>query len=140
MMVDGTFDKITKKEALSLTRESEKLELNLGGIKNMKGLPDALFIIDVGFERIAVKEANKLDIPVVGVVDSNNSPLNIDYVIPGNDDSIRAITLYANSMADAIIEAKEKGRQVVEEGDFVEVREEDAPENQPEDSAEESEE
>jgi len=140
MMVDGTFDKITKKEALSLTRESEKLELNLGGIKNMKGLPDALFIIDVGFERIAVKEANKLDIPVVGVVDSNNSPLNIDYVIPGNDDSIRAITLYANSMADAIIEAKEKGRQIVDEGDFVEVREEDAPENQPEDSAEESEE
>lgn len=132
MMIDGTFDKITKKEALTLTRESEKLELNLGGIKDMKNLPDAMFVIDVGYEKIAVKEANKLGIPVVGVVDTNNSPLNINYVIPGNDDSIRAITLYANGMADAISESKDKRLQVIDEGDFVEVKEDEESENQEE--------
>jgi small subunit ribosomal protein S2 len=131
MMVDGTFDKITKKEALTLTRESEKLELNLGGIKDMKNLPDAMFVIDVGHEKIAVKEANKLGIPVVGIVDTNNSPLNIQYVIPGNDDSIRAITLYANGMADVVSESKDKKLQVVGEGDFVEVKDEES-ENQEE--------
>jgi len=138
MMVDGTFDKITKKEALSLTRELEKLERNLGGIKDMKGLPHAIFIVDVGHEKIAVKEANKLGVPVVGVVDTNHSPLNVDYVIPGNDDSIRAITLYVNGVADAIIEAREAGLQIIDDGDFVEVKEEDAPENQetPEESSE----
>jgi len=130
MMVDGTFDKITKKEALSLTRELEKLERNLGGIKEMKNLPHAIFIIDVGHEKIAVKEANKLGIPVVGVVDTNHSPLNVDYVIPGNDDSIRAITLYVNGVADAIAEAKEGSLEVVDDSDFVEVKEEDVSEDQ----------
>jgi small subunit ribosomal protein S2 len=136
MMVDGTFDKITKKEALTLTRESEKLELNLGGIKDMKNLPDAMFVIDVGYEKIAVKEANKLGIPVVGIVDTNNSPLNINYVIPGNDDSIRAITLYANGMADVIRESKDKRLRVIDEGDFVEVKEEDEESENPEEFAE----
>jgi len=138
MMVDGTYDKITKKEALSLTRESEKLERNLGGIKDMKGLPHAIFIIDVGHEKIAVKEANKLGVSVVGVVDTNHSPLNINYVIPGNDDSIRAITLYVNGIADKIIEAKETGSQILDEGDFVEVKEEDTQENQEEAKSAES--
>ena len=88
------------------TRELEKLETNLSGIKDMKGIPDALFIIDVGYENIAVKEAVKLGIPVIGIVDSNNSPKNIDYVIPGNDDAIRSISLYTKGMADAIIDGR----------------------------------
>jgi small subunit ribosomal protein S2 len=120
---DGTLHRLTKKEALSLTRELEKLERSLGGIKDMNGLPDALFIIDVGYERIAVKEATKLGIPVVGVVDTNNSPLNIDYLIPGNDDAIRAITLYANGISDAIIEGRQASLQIVEEDDYAEVDE-----------------
>ena len=106
MQTDGSFDHINKKEQLMYARELEKLEANLSGIKDMKGIPDALFIIDVGYENIAVKEAIKLGIPVIGIVDSNNSPKNIDYVIPGNDDAIRSISLYAKGMADAIIEGR----------------------------------
>jgi len=107
MTFDGTFKHLTKKEALQLTREKEKLETGIGGIKNMGGLPDALFIIDVGHEDIAVKEAKRLSIPVIGIVDTNNQPDGIDYIIPGNDDATRAIKLYCNALADAIIEAKE---------------------------------
>jgi small subunit ribosomal protein S2 len=114
---DGTLHRITKKEALSLTRELEKLERSLGGIKDMNALPDALFIIDVGYERIAVAEAVKLNIPVVGVVDTNNNPEQVDYVIPGNDDAIRAITLYVNGIADTIIESRQASLQMVMEGD-----------------------
>lgn len=112
MAVDGTFAKLTKKEALDLTRESAKLESSLGGIKHMNSLPDALFVIDVGHENIAVCEARKLGIPVLGIVDTNNSPLNIDYVIPGNDDAIRAIQLYLNGIADAILEGIQSNAQV----------------------------
>jgi small subunit ribosomal protein S2 len=104
---DGTLNRLTKKEALSLTRELEKLERSLGGIKDMNNLPDALFIIDVGYERIAIKEAVKLGIPICGVVDTNHNPQYVDYVIPGNDDAIRAITLYVNGIADAIIEGRQ---------------------------------
>jgi len=119
---DGTLHRLTKKEALSLTRELDKLERSLGGIKDMNGLPDALFIVDVGHEKIAIKEATKLGIPVVAVVDTNNSPLNVDYIIPGNDDAIRAITLYSGGMADTILDAHQTSSQVVEnEDDFVEV-------------------
>ena len=100
------FARITKKEALGLRREMEKLEKVLGGIKNMKGLPDAIFVIDVGHEEIAISEANKLGIPVFGIVDTNNSPDGIDYIIPGNDDAIKAIRLYSQGIADAIIEGR----------------------------------
>mgnify|MGYP003572380009 CR=1 FL=1 len=100
------FARITKKEALGLRREMEKLEKVLGGIKNMKGLPDALFVIDVGHEEIAISEANKLGIPVFGIVDTNNSPDGIDYIVPGNDDAIKAIRLYSQGIADAIIEGR----------------------------------
>lgn len=124
MTTDGTLERLPKKEALTMTRSLEKLERSLGGIKNMNGLPDAMFVIDVGHERIAISEANKLGIPVIGVVDSNNSPDGIDYVIPGNDDAIRAISLYVNGMADAINEGKESSLQGFDE--FVEV-EESAP-------------
>tara|TARA_B100000427_G_scaffold224245_1_gene187910 strand:- start:367 stop:1356 length:990 start_codon:yes stop_codon:yes gene_type:complete len=106
MQTDGSFEHINKKEQLMYARELEKLEVNLSGIKDMKGIPDALFVIDVGYENIAVKEATKLGIPVIGVVDSNNSPKNIDYVIPGNDDAIRSISLYTKGMSDAIIEGR----------------------------------
>ncbi len=104
MAEDGTFQKLGKKEILTLTREAEKLERSLGGIKDMRGLPDAIFVIDVGYEKIAVQEANKLGIPVIGIVDTNNSLQGVDYVIPGNDDAIRAIQLYVSAAADAINE------------------------------------
>jgi small subunit ribosomal protein S2 len=126
IMVDGTLNQISKKEALSLNRELEKLERSLGGIKDMDGLPDALFIVDVGHEKIAVREAAKLKIPVIGVVDSNNDPQNIDYIIPGNDDAIRAITLYAKGIADAVLEARQTKLAMSatgEEDDFVEIQE-----------------
>ena len=123
MQTDGTFSKLTKKEALTLTREMEKLERSLGGIKDMGGVPDAVFIIDVGHEKIAVAEAKKLGIPVIGVVDTNNSPDNIDYIIPGNDDAIRAIRLYAQGMADAIISGRETITVGGAEDDFVELGE-----------------
>lgn len=99
--VDGTFNKLTKKEALERTREKDKLEKSLGGIKEMGGLPDAIFVIDVDHEQIAVAEAKKLGIPVIGVVDTNSNPANIDYLIPGNDDAIRSIELFVGSIADA---------------------------------------
>jgi small subunit ribosomal protein S2 len=104
---NGKFDKMIKKEALKLDRELGKLQQSLGGFKDMVGLPDALFVIDVGFEKIAVQEANKLGIPVIGVVDTNNSPDGVDYVIPGNDDSIKSIELYARLVADTILATKE---------------------------------
>ena len=107
MAESDSYEKISKKEILQFSREKDKLEKTLGGIKDMGGLPDVLFIIDVGYEKIAVLEATKLGIPVVGVVDTNNSPDNIDYIVPGNDDSMRAIKLYARLVADAIIEGKE---------------------------------
>jgi len=106
METDGSFDRLVKKEVLQLTRERDKLERSLGGIKDMNGLPDALFVVDVGHESIAVAEARKLGIPVIAVVDTNHSPENIDYVIPGNDDAIRAVRLYAQLAADAILEGR----------------------------------
>lgn len=121
---DGTFEKITKKEALMLTREMDKLERSIGGIKDMGGLPDALFVIDVDHERIAIKEANKLGIPVIGIVDTNSNPDGIDYVIPGNDDAIRAIQVYAKAVADACLEGSTGGEVSADE--FVEVSEEAA--------------
>ncbi len=124
----GGFEGLNKKEVLTLSREQEKLERSLGGIKNMNGLPDALFVIDVGHEKIAVAEAVKLGIPVVGVVDSNNDPDSIDYVIPGNDDAIRAITLYAQGAAKAILEGKaSSGIRMTEGDEFVEVEEVSKP-------------
>ncbi len=107
MAQSNSYEKINKKEILQLSREQEKLEKTLGGIKEMGGLPDVLFVVDVGYENIAVQEASKLGIPVVGVVDTNNSPDNIDYIIPGNDDSMRAINLYVKLVADEIIVGKE---------------------------------
>lgn len=121
---DGTFEKLTKKEALMRSREMEKLELSIGGIKDMGGLPDALFVIDVDHERIAVNEANKLGIPVIGIVDTNSNPDGIDYVIPGNDDALRAIQIYAQSVSDACIEGNETNAGV--KSDFVEVEEQTA--------------
>lgn len=117
MVHDGTLDRLTKREGLSVQRELRKLERSLGGIKDMDGLPDVLFIIDVGHERIAVGEALKLGIPVVGVVDSNNSPDGVDYVIPGNDDAIRAIELYVRGAADAIIEGREAAQLAIQSGE-----------------------
>lgn len=113
MMDAGKLEGLKKKEILNLTREQEKLEKSIGGIKKMGGLPDALFIIDVDHESIAIKEANNLGIPVIAVVDSNSNPDGVDYVIPGNDDSMRAIRLYTSSMADAVLE----GRASVATGD-----------------------
>ena len=104
--VDGTFERLTKKEALMRRRDLEKLDKGIGGIKNMGGLPDALFVIDVDHERIAVTEANKIGIPVIGIVDTNSDPDGVDIVIPGNDDAIRAIQLYVASVADAYIEGR----------------------------------
>jgi small subunit ribosomal protein S2 len=103
MRDNGTLQRMIKKEALQITRELAKLERSLGGIKDMGGLPDVLFVIDVGHEHIAVSEAKRLRIPVIGVVDTNNSPRDIDYVIPGNDDSMRAIQLYVGAVADSIL-------------------------------------
>lgn len=117
---DGTFDKLTKKEALMRTRDMEKLERSIGGIKDMGGLPDALFVIDVDNERIAVQEANKLGIPVIGIVDTNSDPDGIDYIIPGNDDAIRAIKLYSTAMADAIIAGISNSSGVPNKDEFVE--------------------
>lgn len=121
MSQDGTFDKLTKKEALMRAREMEKLELSIGGIKDMGGLPDALFVIDVDHERIAINEANKLGIPVIGIVDTNSNPDGVDYVIPGNDDALRAIQIYARSIADACLEGQ--GKNATDKSEFVEVEE-----------------
>ncbi|GAB6070216.1 30S ribosomal protein S2 [Thiomicrorhabdus hydrogeniphila] len=126
MEKDGTFEKITKKEALMMTRQKTKLELSLGGIKDMRAMPDAIFIIDTGNEKIAIQEAQNLGIPVIGVVDTNNDPRGVDYVIPGNDDAIRAISLYLSAAADAINEGKATITTAVEGDDFVEAEEKTA--------------
>ena len=123
-------DAMSKKEQLMFTREIAKLERDIGGIQDMAALPDAIFVIDVGFHKIAVSEAQKLGIPLIGVVDSNHNPVGIDYVIPGNDDSSKAVTLYARGMADAVLEGKANPindlvKAVAAEGsdEFVEVQE-----------------
>ncbi len=130
MEADGSIDRMSKKEALRYRRELEKLESNLSGIKDMPGLPDAMFVIDVGYEDIAIKEAIILGITVIGVVDSNNSPQGVDYVIPGNDDAIRSIRLYAKGVADAILDGRQTIAHLGGEGkadDFVELDESGAP-------------
>ena len=121
---DGTFEKLNKKEILTRTRMKDKLENSIGGIKDMNGLPDILFVVDVDHERIAINEANKLGIPVVGIVDSNSDPDGVDYIIPGNDDSIRAIKLYAASIADSVLEGKAQSATTTSKDEFVEVAEE----------------
>jgi small subunit ribosomal protein S2 len=124
----GGLERMSKKEALTFQREVEKLNKSIGGIKEMNALPDALFVIDVGYHKIAVAEAQKLGIPVIGVVDTNHSPEGIDYVIPGNDDSSRAVRLYARGVADAVLEGKAQALQGVVNaatGEFVEVSEEE---------------
>lgn len=123
---DGTFEKLTKKEALMRTRTMQKLDLSIGGIKDMGGLPDAMFVIDVEHERIAIQEANKLGIPVIGIVDTNSDPSGVDYVIPGNDDAIRAIRLYVAAMADACVEGIAEGAAVPNKDEFVEVEDNNA--------------
>jgi len=131
MALDGTFERMAKKEALGLQRELQKLQRSLGGIKELSAPPDALFIIDVGYQKGAVAEAVKLGIPVIGVVDTNHSPDGISYIIPGNDDSSRAIRLYARGMADTVLEGR---NQAVEEvaaasrDEFVEVEEDEGGE------------
>ncbi len=120
---DGTFDKLTKKEALMRTREMEKLEKSLGGIKNMGGLPDALFVIDADHEHIAIKEANNLGIPVFAVVDTNSDPDGVDYVIPGNDDAIRAVQLYLDAVSGTYKEGRNQDIVAQAEDELVEVAE-----------------
>jgi small subunit ribosomal protein S2 len=129
MAEEGAFEKMSKKEGLMLQRELTKLQKSLGGIKDMGGLPDALFVVDVGYHKIAITEANKLGIPVIGIVDTNHNPEGVNYVIPGNDDSSRAIRLYARGVADAILEGKNQSmNEVVQamagDDEFVEVEEE----------------
>ena len=124
---DGTFERLVKKEVLELTREHEKLEKSLGGIKDMKGLPDVMFVVDVGHEDIAVKEARKLGIPVIAVVDTNCSPKDVDYVIPGNDDAIRSIRLYTQLAADAVLEGRASVPHIDDSDEFIELDEEGRP-------------
>ena len=121
MVQDGTLDKLVKKEALDHQRELEKLNSSLGGIKDMQGLPDAMFVIDVGFQKGAITEAKKLGIPVVGVVDTNHSPDGMHYVIPGNDDSSQAVRLYARGVADAVLEGRSQSIHEIVEMDETEV-------------------
>jgi small subunit ribosomal protein S2 len=128
MVADGTTERMSKKEALSFQRELEKLDRSLGGIKSLDGLPDALFVIDVGYQKGAVAEAKKLGVPVIGVVDTNNSPDGVTHVIPGNDDSSRAIRLYARGVADAVLEGRSQTLSEIvgaTSDEFVEVEEED---------------
>jgi len=125
-MSEGNFEKLSKKETLTLQREMDKLKKSIGGIKDMGGLPDAIFVIDVGYHKIAITEAGKLGIPVIGVVDTNHSPEGVSYVIPGNDDSSGAIRLYARGVADAILEGKNQSinevvQQLAGDDEFVEV-------------------
>ena len=127
MMEEGKTDHLVKKEVLQLTRERDKLEKSLGGIKDMKGLPDAMFVVDVGHEDIAVKEARKLGIPVIAVVDTNCSPEDIDYIIPGNDDAIRSIRLYTQLVADAVLEGRASAPHIEVDDEFVELDEEGNP-------------
>lgn len=133
MVEDGSFEKLSKKEALTLRRELDKLQKSIGGIKDMAGLPDAIFVIDVGYHKITITEATKLGIPVIGVVDTNHSPEGVSYIIPGNDDSSRAIRLYARGVADAILEGKSQSvneivQQLAGDDEFVEVEAEGAAE------------
>ena len=123
MATDGRFDRLVKREVLGLKRESEKLNISLGGIKNMNRLPDALFVIDIGHEDIAIKEAKQLGIPVVAVVDTNYDPSLVDYAIPGNDDAIRAVQLYVRAAADAVLEGKAAAPQTAgsDKDEFVEL-------------------
>ncbi|GAB2882142.1 30S ribosomal protein S2 [Microbulbifer echini] len=123
---DGTFEKLTKKEALMRTRTMEKLDRSIGGIKDMGGLPDAIFVIDVEHERIAIQEANKLGIPVIGVVDTNSDPAGVDYVIPGNDDAIRAIKLYTTVVADAVLAGAAEAGNAVAKDEYVEASDDEA--------------
>jgi len=126
---EGGLERMSKKEALGLTRELEKLQRSLGGIKDLNALPDALFIVDVGYQKGAVAEAQKLGIPVIGIVDTNHSPEGISHVIPGNDDSSRAIRLYARGMADAVLEGRTQSLEEVvaaSRDEFVEVEEDEA--------------
>ena len=125
MQQDGTLERLPKKEGLVYQREMAKLDRSLGGIKDMNGLPDAMFVIDVGYQKNAIAEANKLGIPVIGVVDTNHTPDGVDYIIPGNDDSSRAIRLYARGIADAYLEGRNDSlKEIVSGGDeFVEVEE-----------------
>ena len=125
VVLEGGLENLTKKDALNFNRNLDKLNKGLGGIKELSALPDAIFIIDVGYHKIAVQEANALNIPVVGVVDTNNSPAGVDYVIPGNDDSSRAVKLYAREMADAIIAGQKKAVEEVLDGDVAETGEEE---------------
>ncbi len=136
-IANGLLDRLSKKEALTMQRELEKLDRSLGGIKDMGSLPDALFIVDVGFEKIAIAEANKLKIPVVGVVDTNRDPDGIDYLIPGNDDSRRAIELYTSTIADIILDARGSltNLDASEKDEFVEVAAEDEAQQDDIDSA-----
>jgi len=126
MAQDGSLEKLAKKEALRIERERIKLERSLGGIKEMNAVPDALFVIDVGYHKIAASEARKLGINVIGVVDTNHSPEHVNYVIPGNDDSSRAIKLYARGVADAILEGRSQVIQEIVTDEFVEVEQADA--------------
>jgi len=121
---DGTFDKLTKKEALMRTRLMTKLNNSIGGIKDMGGLPDMLFVVDVDYERIAIQEANKLGIPVIGIVDTNSDPDGVDYVVPGNDDATRSVKLFCTAIADAILDGKLEANKVVAKDEFVEVSDE----------------
>ena len=125
MARDGTLDKLPKKEGLLYQREIVKLDRSLGGIKDMHGLPDAIFVIDVGYQKGAIAEARKLNIPVIAVVDTNHSPDGVAYVIPGNDDSSRAIRLYVRGIADAVLEGRQESLQEITRGgeEFVEVEE-----------------
>jgi small subunit ribosomal protein S2 len=127
-VADGGVERMSKKEALLFSREMEKLSKAIGGIKDMNGLPDALFVIDVGYHKIAITEAQKLGVPLIGVVDTNHNPDGIDYVIPGNDDSGKAIQLYAQGAADAILEGRANALQEAAKGgtgdEFVEVESE----------------
>lgn len=123
MALDGSLEKLSKKEALDIQRELEKLNRSLGGIKNMNGIPDAMFVIDVGYQKGAITEARKLGIPVVGVVDTNHDPDGLDYVIPGNDDSSQAIRLYARGVADAILEGRSQIIQEIVKGELTEMDE-----------------
>ena len=129
MVEDGSIEKLSKKEGLMVSRELEKLKRSMGGIKDMGGVPDAIFVIDVGYHKIAVTEARKLGVPIIGIVDTNNSMDGVDYIIPGNDDSTRAIRLYARGVADAILEGKNAviTEMMAPEGEeLVEVTEDDA--------------
>ena len=121
MVQDGSLEKLSKKEQLTFQRELVKLDRSLGGIKEMNGLPDALFVIDVGYQKGAITEANKLGIPVVGVVDTNHSPDGVDYVIPGNDDASRAVRLYTRGIADAILDGRSQTIKEIVSDEFVEV-------------------